>query len=174
MNLKSIGWGAAGLGLLALAGALVPLPRPNARPALPEIVPFQAGERVALFLPDFGSFPAPDGLGLVQRARAAGAEVRAFAPGDSMEEFNPTRIYTPWPWPDSPTGYHPDQWPTPPSGDGWQMLVLTPEEQAVRNAAVLAAAKALRESSTDDLPGTRESALLARARRAELYRPFRP
>ena len=50
------------------------------------------------------------------------------------------------------------------------MLVLTPAEQAVRNAAVLAAARALRASGADDAAGTREAALLSRARRAELYR----
>ena len=174
MNPKSIGWGTAGLALLALAAGLVPAPRPNPRPDRPEVAPFQAGERVALFLLDPGSFPSSDGLGLVQRARAAGAEIRVFAPDGSVEEFHPTRAYTPWPWPDVPAGYHPDQWPADVSGDGWQLLVLTPGEQAVKNAAVLAAAKALRESGADDSAGTRAAALLSQARRAELYLPFQP
>ena len=169
----------AGLLLLALAAWMIPVPRPNPRPDLPEIAPFTAADRVALFLPDPGNFPPADSFGLVQRARAAGAQVRVFAPGESTAEFAPTRLYQPYPWPDTPAGYHPDQWPVLPpgeknSGNDWQMLVLTPQETAVRNQAVLAAARALRRGGADDKPGTREAALLSRARRAEIYLPLQP
>jgi hypothetical protein len=169
----------AGLLLLALAAWMVPTPRSNPRPELPEIAPFTTADRVALFIPDPENFPPADSFGLVQRARAAGAEVRIFAPGDSTAEFAPTRLYQPFPWPDTPTGYHPDQWPALPpgekqSGNDWHMLVLTPEEIAVKNAAVLAAARAMRATGTDDPQGSREAALLARARRAELYIPLFP
>ena len=59
-------------------------------------------------------------------------------------------------------------------GTAWHMLVLSPEEIAIKNAAVLAAARALRATGTDDAQGSREAALLARARRAELYIPLLP
>ena len=171
--------GAAGLLLLVLAAWLVPVPRPQPRPDLPEIPPFRPGERIALFIPDPENFPPADSFGLVQRARAAGAEVRVFAPGESPAEFAPDRLYQPFPWPTPPAGYHPDQWPALPpgernSGNDWQLLVLTPAEQAVKNAAVLAAARALRAAGTDDPRGTREAGLLARARRAEIYLPLQP
>jgi hypothetical protein len=54
------------------------------------------------------------------------------------------------------------------------MLVLFPDEIAAKNQAVLAAARALRATGTDDSQGSREAALLARARRAELYIPLLP
>ena len=54
------------------------------------------------------------------------------------------------------------------------MLVLSPAEIAVKNAAVLAAARTLRAAGTDDSQGSLEAALLARARRAELYLPLSP
>lgn len=169
----------AGLLLLALAAWMIPVPRPNPRPDLPEIAPFTAADRVAIFLPDPENFPPADSLGLVQRARAAGAAVRVFAPGESTAEFAPTRLYQPYPWPDTPPGYHPDQWPSLPddekqSGNAWHMLVLSPAEIAVKNAAVLAAARTLRAAGTDDSQGSLEAALLARARRAELYLPLSP
>ena len=168
MRLKSIVQLAAGLLLLALAAWRVPAPRLHPRPDLPEIPPFSAGERIALVLTDPATFPPPASFGLVQRARAAGAEVRVFAPGDSRADFDPDRLYQPCPGPDSPAGYHPDQWPAPPSGDGWQMIVLSPEETAVKNQAVLAAARAFR--ATGD--AAREAAMLSRARRAEIYLPL--
>lgn len=174
MNLRSIATGAAGLLLLSLAAWLIPSPRPNPRPDLPEIAPFSAADRIALLLPDPASFPPADGLGLVQRARAAGAAVRVFAPGEPTGDFAPTRLLQPFTGPDTPAGYHPDQWPALPPGGDWLMLVLSPEETAVRNAAVLAAAHALRATGTDDSQGSREAALLARARRAELYIPLLP
>lgn len=179
MKLKSSVLLVTGLGLLALAAWLVPTPRPNPRPDLPEIAPFSADDRIALVIPDPENFPTFDRIGLVLRARAAGAAVRQFRPGDAMEKFAPSRIYQPFPWPDTPTGYHPDQWPTLPpgeknSGNAWQMFVLTPEEMAIKNAAVLQAARALRASGTDDSQGSREAALLARARRSELYLPLVP
>ncbi|MGD9780892.1 MAG: hypothetical protein AB7V14_01930 [Kiritimatiellia bacterium] len=179
MNPRAIASGIAGLCLLAIAAWLVPSPRLRPRPELPEIEPFAAGERVALVVPEPENFPAPDGFGLVQRARAAGAEVRIFVPGESLEAFAPTRIYQPYPWPYVPAGYHPDQWPALPpaekgSGNDWRMLVLSPEEQAAQNAAVLAAARALRARGADDPQGTREAALLSRARRAEIYLPIEP
>ena len=169
MNWKSAAGLVAGVSLLAMAVWLVPSPRLRPRPAGPGIAPFSAGERLALILPDPDRFPPPESFGLVQRARAAGAEVRIFAPGDSRADFAPDRLYQPCPGPDFPAGYHPDQWPAPPFGNGWQMLVLTPEETAVKNRAVLAAARALRASGADE---AREIALLSRARRAELYRPL--
>ena len=174
MNLRSIAAGAAGLLLLAFAAWLVPSPRPNPRPDLPGIAPFSAADRVALFLPDPASFPPADSLGLVQRARAAGAAVRVFAPGEPTGDFAPTRLLQPSPGPDTPAGYHPDQWPTLPPGGSWQMLVLSAAEMAIKNQAVLAAARALRATGTDDPQGSREAALLARARRAELYIPLLP
>jgi hypothetical protein len=170
---------ASGLLLLALAAWLVPTPRPNPRPDLPEIAPFSAGERIALFLPTPDEFPPPDTLALVRRARAAGAEVRVFTPGDSLAAYAPDRIYQPCLGPDTPNCYHPDQWPARPPGDtalgnDWQMLVLTPEEIAVKNTAVLVAARVLRDSGIADPQGARESALLSRARRAELYLALHP
>ena len=170
MNGKSSAGLVAGLLLLAAAAWFVPSPRLRPRPDLPEIEPFSAGERIAVVLPDPENHPSPESFGLIQRARAAGAEVRIFAPGDSRADFAPDRLFQPGPGPGSPAGYHPDQWPAPPPGDGWQMLVLSPAETAVRNAAVLAAARSLRASGADDARGTREMALLARARRAEIYR----
>ena len=169
MNWKSAAGLVAGLSLLAVAAWVVPSPRLRPLPAGPEIAPFSAGERLALILPDPDRFPPPESFGLVQRARAAGAEVRIFAPGDSRADFAPDRLYQPCPGPDTPDGYHPDQWPASPSGSGWHMLVLTPEETVVKNRAVLAAARALRASGADE---AREAAMLSRARRAELYRPL--
>jgi len=179
MDTRSIVPLALGLCLLALAAWLVPVPRPLPRPGLPEIAPFAPRERIALFLPEPGTFPAPDSFGLVRRARAAGAEVRVFAPGDPLSSFAPTRIYQPFPGPDTPSGYHPDQWPALPpgeerSGNDWHLLVLSPEEQAAKNAAVLAAARAIGKSGADDPQGTREAAMLSRARRAEIYLPLSP
>ena len=75
MKPTSIGWAAGGLLLLAITAWLVPSPRPYPRPDLPEIPPISAADRVALVLPNPADFPALDSLGLVQRARAAGAEV---------------------------------------------------------------------------------------------------
>ena len=171
--------GIAGLLLLAAAAWLVPAPRPQPRPDLPEIPPFRPGERIALFIPDPENFPPANSFGLTQRARAAGAEVRVFAPGESRAEYAPDRCYQPSPRPGIPAGYHPDQWPHLPPGErnsdnDWQMLVLTPAEMAVRNAAILAAAHALRATGTDDARGTQEAALLSRARRAEIYLPLPP
>ena len=179
MKLRPLVLGSAGLLLLALAAALVPGPRRPPRPDLQGIAPFSAGERIALVIPEPESFPPADSFGLVQRARAAGAEVRIFAPGGPIREFAPTRIYQPFPGPSTPTGYHPDQWPTLPpdgkdSGQDWRLLVLTPAEIALKSQAVLAAAHALRDSGSDDSQGTREAALLSRARRAELFLPLHP
>lgn len=179
MNPRAAASGIAGLCLLALAAWWVPRPRLQPRPDWPGIEPFSPGERIALVVPDPENFPAPDGFGLVRRARAAGADVRVFAPGESLAAFAPGRIYQPFSGPCAPAGYHPDQWPALPPGENdsgrdWRMLVLTPEEQAVQNAAVLAAARALRASGADDPQGTREAALLSRARRAEIYRPLQP
>jgi hypothetical protein len=179
MKPQSIALLASGLLLLALAAWLVPLPRSNPRPDLPEIPPFAPRDRVALCLPDPEKSPPSDALALVHRARAAGAEVRIFAPGDSLDGYAPTRIYQPVSGPDTPTGYHPDQWSSlppgePDSGNDWQMIVLTPEETSIKNAAVIQAAHVLRESGTDDPSGTREIALLSRARRAEIYLSLKP
>ena len=170
MNPRAIVLGTAGLALLAAASWMVPVPRRVPRPDLPEIATFTGGERIALVVSDPENRPPDETRGLVQRARAAGAEVRVFAAGTNFGDFAPDRIYEPAPVPNRPLGYHPDQWPVRPTGDGWQMLVLTPAEQAVRNAAILAAARELRASGADDAAGTREMALLARARRAEIYR----
>ena len=168
---------AAGLLLLGVAVWWVPQPRSNPRPNLPEIAPFTSRDRLALVLPNRTEFPPADCLGLVQRARAAGAEICVFAPGDPTEAFAPTQTYQPSSDPGAPTGYHPDQWPALPpsekgSENGWQMLVLTPAEMTRKNAAILQAARALRRGGSDDSQGTREAALLAHARRAELYRPL--
>ena len=170
MNPRRLLLGTAGLALLAAAAWLVPVPRRVPRPDLPEIAPFAAGERIALVVSDPESRPPAEALGLVQRARAAGAEIRTFASPTKFGDFGPDRIYVPAPGLDRPRGYHPDQWPTLPPGDSWQMLVLTPAETAVRNAAVVAAARDLRTAGADDAAGNREAALLSRARRAELYR----
>ncbi|HOE37847.1 MAG TPA: hypothetical protein PLT12_10120 [Kiritimatiellia bacterium] len=170
MNTRALWTGLAGLGLLVVAGLMVPWPRPNPRPALPELPPFAAGERVAL-LWDAPELP-PDVLALVQRAHAAGAIVRVAGPQESLADFAPTRCYRPAPWPEQPTGFHPDQWPHIPRGadtNGLQMLVLTPAELAAKNTAVLAAARRFHATGTDDAAGTREARLLAHARRAELY-----
>ena len=177
MNPRSIAFLTAGLALLLLAALQIPSPRLSPRPDLPEIPPFAPGERIALLLPDPDTFPPPENLALVQRARAAGAQVHIFAPGESPADFFPTRLYRANPRPYDPPGYHPDQWPAPPppaahENPGWQMLVLTPEETAARNAAVLAAARRIRESGTDTPRGDRELAVLSRARRAELYTPL--
>jgi len=177
MNLRSIVLFATGLLLLAIAGAVVFFPLPAACPDLPELPPFSSGDRIAMFLPAPNEVPPVEALGLVQRARAAGADIRVFAPGDSIKDFDPTRMVQPAPWPNTPTGYHPDQWPTLPaseagSGNDWHLLVLTPEEQAVQYAAVLEAAHVIRDSGTDDIQGTREAALLSRARRAEIWLPL--
>ncbi len=178
MKLRIFTLSAAGLLLLALAGGLVGWPRPAPRPTLPELPPFQASDRIALVVPGPGSFPVPEALGVVQRARAAGAEVRIVEPG-RFGDYAPTLILQPAPWPNTPTGYHPDLWPSLPadeinSGQDWHLCILTPEEMSVRNAAVLTAAHALRDSGTDDSSGTREAALLSRARRAELVLPLNP
>ncbi len=170
MNPRSIAFLTAGLALLLLAALQIPSPRLSPRPDLPEIPPFAPGERIALLLPDPDTFPPPENLALVQRARAAGAQVHIFAPGESPADFFPTRLYRANPRPYDPPGYHPDQWPAPPSGDGWQMIVLSPEETAVKNQAVLAAARAFR--ATGD--AAREAAMLSRARRAEIYLPLSP
>jgi len=177
MNPRSIVLFATGLLLLALAGATVFFPLPDACPDLPELSPFSSGDRVAVFLPAPEEVSPVEALGLVQRAHAVGAEVRVFAPGDSIEDFDPTRRVQPAPWPNTPTGFHPDQWPTLPaseagSGNDWHLLILTPKEQRVKNAATLKAAHAIRDSGTDDAPGTREAALLSRARRAEIWLPL--
>ena len=174
MNPRRLLLASAGLALLAAAAGMVPFPRRLPRPDLPEIAPFAAGERIALVMSDSESRPPAEALGLVQRARAAGADVRICGSRNELGDFAPDRIYAPAPGPDRPLGYHPDQWPAPPPGEGWQMLVLTPAETAVRNAAVLAAARALRASGADDARGTREAALLARAKRAEIFLPIPP
>lgn len=93
--------------------------------------------------------------------------------------FAPARAYQLFSGPDAPTGYHPDQWPTRPpeinpSGGDWQILVLTPVEIAIKNQAVLGAVQTLRDGGTDDAQGTRETVLLARARRAEWLLPLIP
>ena len=171
MNPRRLVLGTAGLALLVAAAWLVPVPRSLPRPNLPEIAPFAPGERIALVVsgPEDGA-PA-EALGLVQRARAAGAKIRIFASAKEFGEFAPDRIYAPAPGPDRPSGYHPDQWPISPPGADWQMLVLTPAETAVRNAAVVAAARALRAAGAGE---AREIALLARAHRAEIYLPRIP
>ncbi|NLG36053.1 MAG: hypothetical protein GX548_11930 [Lentisphaerae bacterium] len=165
----------SGLGLLALAVWLVPVPRLHPRPDLPEMEPFVPGETVVLRLSDPESFPDPESLGLVQRARAAGAGVRILRPGESMDSAS-VRAYQPAPGPESPAGYHPDQWPSLSYGssidrESARLLVLTAEETAVRNAAVIAKARQVRESGTDDGKGTRELRILSRARRGEIYLP---
>ena len=174
MKPRSIASLAAGLCLLALAAAQIPRPRANPHPGLPEIPPLSAGDRIALFCQAPEEMESLAGFALLRRARAAGAEVRTFAPGTPLGDFSPTRLYQSAPFPGPPPGYHPDQWPLPPPDDTghWLMLTLTPEETAARNAAVLAAAHALRDSGTDDAQGTLEAALLSLARRAELYRPL--
>ena len=174
MNPRAIASGIAAAGLLALAAWWVPSPRLRPRPDWPEIEPFSAGERVALIVPDPETFPSADGFGLVQRARAAGAEVRIFATAADFGEFAPDRAYQASAEPETPAGYHPDQWPPLPSDERGRMLVLTPEELTVKNRAVLAAARARRASGSDDAAGTREMALLSRARRAEIYLPLPP
>ena len=171
MNPRRILLGTAGLALLAAAAGLVPVPRRVPRPDLPEIAPFAAGERIALVVSDPEGQPPAEALGLVQRARAAGAEIRAFATPKEFGDFAPDRIYALAPAPDRPRGYHPDQWPVPPPGAGWQMLVLTPAETAIRNAAVVAATRDLRATDAGE---AREIALLSRARRAEIYVPMLP
>ena len=171
MNPRRLVLGTAGLALLVAAAWLVPVPRSLPRPDLPEIAPFAPGERIALVVSDPENRPPAEALGLVQRARAAGAEIRIFSPGTDLGEFAPDRIYAPAPGPDRPSGYHPDQWPISPPGADWQMLVLTPAETAVRNAAVVAAARALRAAGAGE---AREIALLARAHRAEIYLPRIP
>ena len=174
MKPRSIASLAAGLCLLALAAAQIPRPRANPHPALPEIPPFSSRDRIALVCQAPEDMAPLAGVALLHRAHAAGADVRTFAPGVPFGDFSPTRLYQTAPFPDTPTGYHPDQWPLPPpeNASPWLMLTLTPEETTAKNAAVLAAAHALRDSGTDDTPGTREAALLALARRAELYRPL--
>lgn len=174
MNRQSSAGLVAGLLLLGAAAWLVPSPRLRPRPAWPEIAPFSAGERIALVLPDPENFPPPESLGLVRRARAAGAEVRVFAPGEAVAAYAPDRLYQPFPWPYAPGGYHPDQWPALPpnetySGHAWQMLVLTPDEIAARNQAVLAAARAFRAAGD----AAREADMLSRARRGEIYLPLK-
>lgn len=179
MKTTSVALGASGLVLLALAAWLVPSPRTNPRPGLPEIEPFAPGERVALILPEPATFPPADSLGVVQRARAAGADIRVFAPGETMAAFAPDRAYQLCPDPGPPAGYHPDQWPALPADEpnanrGWQMLVLTPEEIACKNEAIVAAARVIRTSTTNDPGGSRELRMLSRARRAERLLPILP
>jgi hypothetical protein len=99
--MPSIALFCAGLGLLALAGWMATFPRPNPRPDLPEFAPFQPGERIALVLGDAAAFPPADSLGLVQRARAAGAEVRVFSVQADFAGFQPNRAFRPAPWPES-------------------------------------------------------------------------
>ena len=171
MNPRRLLLGTAGLALLAAAAWMVPVPRSLPRPNLPEIAPFAAGERIALVVSDPENRPPAEALGLVQRARTAGAEIRIFASAKEFGEFAPDRIYAPAPGPDRPSGYHPDQWPISPPGADWQMLVLTPTETAVRNAAVVAAARELRAAGAGE---GREIALLSRARRAEKYKALIP
>ena len=175
MNWKSAAGLVAGLLLLAGAAWIIPAPRLRPRPDLPEIAPFSAGERIALVLPDPENFPPPESFGLVRRARAAGAEVRVFAPDEAVAAFAPDRLFQSFPWPYAPAGYHPDHWPALPadeinSGNAWQMLILTPAEIAVQNQAVLDAARVFRAAG--DV--TREAAMLSRARRAEIYLPLNP
>ena len=175
MNPRRLVLGTAGLALLVAAAWLVPVPRSLPRPNLPEIPPFAAGERIALVVSDPENRPPAEALGLVQRARTAGAKIRIFASAKEFGEFAPDRIYAPAPGPDRPSGYHPDQWPTLPpdeknSGNAWQMLVLTPAEIAVKNQAVLAAAGVYRAAGD----AAREADLLSRARRAEIYLPLNP
>lgn len=174
MNPRRLLLGTAGLALLAAAAWMVPVPRRLPRPDLPEIVPFAAGERMALVVSDPENRPPYEALGLVQRARAAGADVRICASEQDLGDFAPDRIFALAPGPGRPLGYHPDQWPAPPAGKGWQMFVLTPAETTVKNAAILGAARALRASGGDDSQGTRERALLAQAKKAELVRPLGP
>ena len=173
MSPHRLALGIAGLGLLALAAALVPRPRPNPRPNLPEIPPFAPGERIALVLAEPRPGPAAETLGLLQRARTAGADLRLFRPGEAWTDFAPARAFQPAPWPETPTGYHPDQWPACPAhaGNQWpaQMLVLTAPEREIKNAAVLAAARQVQATGTDDIQGSKEAALLADARRSEIY-----
>ena len=177
MNPRSIVLFATGLLLLALAGAVVFFPLPAACPDLPKLPPLNPGDRIALFMPVPEEVPPVEALGLAQRSRAAGADIRVFRPGESTTEFAPTRWLQPAPWPNTPTGFHPDQWPTLPateaeSSNDWHLLILLPKEQAVKNAAIVDAAHVLRDSETDDAPGTREAALLSRARRAEIWLPL--
>jgi hypothetical protein len=175
MKTPSIVLGCAGLGLLALAGWMATFPRPNPRPDLPKIAPFQPGERIALIMENPVTFPPADSLGLVQRARAAGADVRVFSAQQDCSDYEPHRVFQPAPWSESPTGYHPDQWPIVRSADSsdgspWQILTLDSNENMAKNAAVVEAARVDRESGADDARGTLELQVLSRARRAELYR----
>lgn len=170
MNSRAVLLATCGLALLAAAAGMIPTPRRAPRPDLPEIAPFAPGERIALVVSAPEIQPPAEALGLVQRARAAGAEVRVFAAATDFGDFAPDRSYRPFSGPYAPVGYHPDQWPVPPPGEDCQMLVLTPEEQTVKNQAVLAAARALRAAGADAAAGTREAALLSHARRAEIYR----
>lgn len=163
----------AGLALLTLAGWMATFPRPNPQPDLPELAPFRPGERIALVLQDPTAFPPKESLGLVQRASRAGAEVRVFPAGDDFTGFDPHRAFQTAPWPENPAGYHPDQWPVLPPAEtagGW-LLILSPAEISIKNAAVLEAARLIRESGTDNARGTRELQMLSRARRAEIYLP---
>ncbi len=173
MKPHSIALALTGTALLALAGWMATFPRPNPRPDRPEIAPFQPGERIALVLDDATAFPPAESLGLIQRARAAGADVRVFSNQADFPAFQPDRAFQPAPWPESPTGYHPDQWPVVPPAETTpgHMLPLSPAEIAAKNAAVIEAAREVRESGTDDARGTRELRILSRARRAEIYLP---
>ena len=173
MSPHRLALGIAGLGLLALAAALVPRPRPNPRPDLPEIPPFAPGERIALVLAEPRPGPAAETLGLVQRARAAGADLRIFRANEAWTDFAPARVFQPASWPETPPGYHPDQWPAYPAqaekNFPAQMLVLTAPERKTRNTAVLAAARRLQAAETDDIQGSMEAAVLAESRRSEIY-----
>ena len=174
MKPRSIASLATGLCLLALAAGQVCQPRLNPHPQLPKMPPFSSTDRIALFCQTPPHWAPLDSFGLLHRAHAAGAEVRTFALGDPLGEFAPTRIYRSAPFPHSPTGYHPDQWPLLHSDDTapWLMLTLTPEEITAKNTAILNAAHTLRDSNTDTPQGTREAALLSLARRAEIYQPL--
>lgn len=173
MSPHRLALGIAGLGLLALAAALVPRPRPNPRPDLPEIPPFAPGERIALVLAEPRPEPAAETLGLVQRARAAGADLRIFRANEAWTDFAPARVFQPASWPETPPGYHPDQWPAYPAQAEKkfpaQMLVLTAPERKTRNTAVLAAARRIQAAETDDIQGSMEAAVLAESRRSEIY-----
>ena len=96
MNPRAIVLGTAGLALLAAASWMVPVPRRVPRPDLPEIAPFAAGERIALVVSAPENQPQAESLGLVQRARAAGAEVRIFAAETDFGDFAPDRVYRPF------------------------------------------------------------------------------
>ena len=170
MKPSSLLLAAAGTALLALAAWQIPSPRPTPRPNLPEIGPFSPGEPVAVVLPP-APFPfPPEELALVRRARAAGAAVQILSPETAPSPALPRRAYSIPSHPESPAGFHPDQWPSVPAAGNPQMLVLSPEETAAKTAAVLAAAQRVRDSRADPR-GLLELPILSLARRAEIYLP---